>query len=248
MDWTTCLQFWSSINVLGNIKLSMKKHICSKLKGDITVTINWTTMSWTHLSIWGSSVGPSQPPGLLFLRRDGKTGFPTPNRSAPDWPHCSLPLNCLQLKRNIHYSSSNPLYVWNSIIFLLPNLHQNFFSPLSGRICQKFLKCPPSFLAWLLWPWLNLSPNSKAGCSRVSCPAPVYGQTLWVDFRLLLLGTSPWATDFTSWELQPYMYLHNPQYAALRTVRIEWVQHTTVRTQEGSAVNLTEKINFHARS
>lgn len=183
--------------------------------------------------------GPSQPPGLLFLRRGGKTAFPTPNRSAPDWPRCGPPLNCLQLKRNIRYSSSNPLYVWNSIIFLLPDLHQNFFSPLSGCICQKLLKCPPSFLAWLLWPRLNLSPNSKAECSRVSCPASVYGQSLWVDFRLLLLGTSPWATDFTSWELQPYTYLHNPRYAALRTVRIKWVQHTAVRTQKGSAVNLT---------
>lgn len=35
----------------------MRKHICSTLKGAITATINWTTPSWTHSSIWDSSCG-----------------------------------------------------------------------------------------------------------------------------------------------------------------------------------------------
>ena len=172
-------------------------------------------------------MGPSQPPGLLFLRPDGKAGFPPPKRCtclAPLQP--SFKLSSTKTEHSFVFNQSFVCLKLKINVFLFPTSHENFFSPLSGCICQKLLKWPTSFLAWLLWPRLNLSPNSKAGCSRVSCPASVYGQTLWVDFRLLLLGTSPWTTDFTSWELQPYVYLHNPEYAALRTVRIEWVRHT----------------------
>ena len=39
--------------------------------------------SETHL------MGPSQPPGLSFLRPDGKTGLLPPNRGTPDRPLCT---------------------------------------------------------------------------------------------------------------------------------------------------------------